>query len=563
MTERPDPEFGENPAESHPPSDSPGSPAEGPGSAPHRDAPTPQHDQPRGGFGSAPPPGGPSGHSRFAWPDRPNEEPTNPVGPTSASPGVHHVDPAGPPPRPMFPVPAPKDNPWANSDAPDSDDAADEVTSVVDLSQTGAWEALQRRRAAYPPSLPPVGGNEGPAPTGPQSGPMHPYRPPLQYGELPPPPRPVQYGELPPAPGRPGDGPPQPQWEPPAGPRDTETPEEAYSWSQAQGSGTKYNYVDNIRSSELVPSKRTPPTRGWRKVVYRGTFKLINLGRSADEREQDELEKQIRSLLRGKYKIGVLGKGGVGKSTISASVGSVFARLRKDDRVVAVDADTAFGKLASRIDPSASGSYWELAADQHLDTFADIRGRLGSNEAGLYVLGGESATARRRVLDSAVYQAATYQLDRHFTLSIVDCGSTLDSPVTRAVLDDLDALIVVSSPWYDGASAAGQTLEWLANDGYTSLLNRTVVVLNDSDGHSPKRDRALLMERFSQGGHKVIEMPYDEHLRPGGVIDLGGDINRNTHRALLKVAAACAEHFAATTDGPTARRAHRRPEANQ
>lgn len=351
-------------------------------------------------------------------------------------------------------------------------------------------------------------------------------------------------------PGRGRDQPHHPNWPPPTGHGETDMPGQTYPWSQAQGSGTKYNYVDNIRSSELVPSKRTPPTRGWRKALYRGTFKRINLGRSADEREQDDLEKQIRSLLRGKYKIGVLGKGGVGKSTIAASVGSVFARLRKDDRVVAVDADPAFGKLASRIDPAVSGSYWELAADQHLDTFADIRGRLGSNEAGLYVLAGESATARRRIIDQAIYQAATFQLDRHFTLSVVDCGSTLDSPITRAVLDDLDALIVVSSPWYDGASAAGQTLEWLSNDGYTSLLNRTVVVLNDSDGHSAKGDRALLVERFSQGGHKVIEMPYDEHLRPGGVIDLDEDINRGTHRALLKVAAACAEHFAATTDGP-------------
>ena len=54
----------------------------------------------------------------------------------------------------------------------------------------------------------------------------------------------------------------------------------------------------------------------------------------------------------------------------------------------------------------------------------------------------------------------------------------------------------------------------------------------------------------ARAGHKVIEMPYDEHLRPGGVIDVEGDINRDTRRALLKVAAACAEHFAATTDGP-------------
>ena len=549
MTDRPDHEFDENAPRPHPPADTAGSPAEHPGAGPYRDNPGPAPEQPAAGFGASAQPGG---HFRLDWPDRPYagypEDTAYPVDPSSAPPGAHRADPApGSTPRPVWPVSVPQDSARSDRPAHPGDVAAEDVTAVVDLSKPPGWDASQRRRGASPPAPPPpAAGNDwgaagdryGPPPGAAPTGQVQPYGTSRAHGELPP------------APARPGDNPPHPQWQAPTGQGETETPEETYAWSQAQGSGTRYNYVDSIRSSELVPSRRTPPTRGWRKALYRGTFKRINLGRSRDEREQDDLEKQTRSLLRGKYKIGVLGKGGVGKSTISASVGSVFAGLRKEDRVVAVDADTAFGKLASRIDPAASGSYWELAADQHLDTFADIRGRLGSNEAGLYVLGGESATARRRILDQATYQAATFQLDRHFTLCIVDCGSTLDCPVTRAVLDDLDALIVVSSPWYDGASAAGQTLEWLANDGYTSLLNRTVVVLNDSDGHSPKRDRALLVERFSQGGHKVIEMPYDEHLRPGGVVDVEGDINRDTHRALLKVAAACAEHFAATTDGP-------------
>jgi hypothetical protein len=35
---------------------------------------------------------------------------------------------------------------------------------------------------------------------------------------------------------------------------------------------------------------------------------------------------------------------------------------------------------------------------------------------------------------------------------------------------DLDALIVISSPWMDGASAAGQTRGWLAHRGLTDLL---------------------------------------------------------------------------------------------
>ena len=148
-----------------------------------------------------------------------------------------------------------------------------------------------------------------------------------------------------------------------------------------------------------MPAKKVPPRKGWRRVIYRGTFGLINLGPSPDEQRLADLENKIRSLLRGHYKIGVFGKGGVGKTTVAASVGSIFAELRQDDRVVAIDADTAFGKLGSRIDPNAAGSYWELAADEHLDTFADVRSRVGNNSAGLFVLAGESSTARRRVLD--------------------------------------------------------------------------------------------------------------------------------------------------------------------
>lgn len=384
---------------------------------------------------------------------------------------------------------------------------------------------------------------------------QQPYDAPPRPGEQPPP----EHSTTPPSPdagpGRPSPGwqpPPQPPQQPPAPQRQPAGawPDDDRGWTHAQGSAANWNYVDSIRSSELVPTRRIPPVGGWRKAVYVGSFKQINLGLSPDEREQAELEAKIRSLLRGKYKIGVLGKGGVGKSTIAASVGSVFAELRKDDRVVAIDADTAFGKLASLIDPAASGSYWELAADRELFAFTDIRSRLGSNKAGLFVLPGEAATARRRVVDAKIYREATEQLDKHFTLSIVDCGSTLDSPVTREVLGDLDALIVVSSPWFGGASAAGQTLEWLANCGYTGLLHRTVVVVNDSDGHAAKRDRKLLVERFGGRGQKVLEMPYDEHLRPGGPINVKDEVNRGTRRSLMKLAAACAEHFAATTDRP-------------
>jgi MinD-like ATPase involved in chromosome partitioning or flagellar assembly len=178
-----------------------------------------------------------------------------------------------------------------------------------------------------------------------------------------------------------------------------------------------------------------------------------------------------------------------------------------------------------------------------------MRSRVGNNAVGLFVLAGEPATARRRVLDPAIYREAVLQLDRHFTISIVDCGASVDVPVTQEVLRDLDALIVVSSPWVDGASAAGQTLEWLANHQLADLLHRTVVVLSDSDGHSDKRTRTILAQQFASRGQVVIEVPFDPHLRPGGVIDVANEMNPKTRRCFYELAAAIADHFPSTTQG--------------
>jgi MinD-like ATPase involved in chromosome partitioning or flagellar assembly len=492
--------------------------------------------------------------------------PLRPQGDEPESPSAEQNQSGSPPPAAgpdaFFGPPAPEsgnDAPYQWPDQPASRHGGsyDETTAVVDRSKMPDWT---RGRGDTPGPVPPGAGPDWRAPGEPggqepapapgqvdaaqRGGPRYdasgsPGQQPSASGTAAASPRPGAPAE------RPG-----PSWQQPPQQPTGAWSEDGHRWSQAQGSAANWNYVDSIRSSELVPTRRIPPGRGWRKAVYVASFKLINLGWSPDERYQAELEAKIRTLLRGTYKIGVLGKGGVGKSTIAASVGSVFAELRNDDRVVAIDADTAFGKLASRIDPSTSGSYWELASDRHLFSFADIRSRVGSNKVGLFVLAGEAATARRRVLDADIYREATTQLDKHFTLSIVDCGSSLDSPVTQEVLAGIDALIVVSSPWYDGASAAAQALDWLVNHGFTGLLHRTVVVVNDSDGHAAGRDRALLVKRFGGRGQKVIEMPFDEHLRPGGVIDVKDELNRITRRRLMELAAACAEHFTATAGRP-------------
>ena len=167
--------------------------------------------------------------------------------------------------------------------------------------------------------------------------------------------------------------------------------------------------------------------RGWRHLVELITFGVVRPGPSAAQREEAQFEAAIRTVLRGNHKVGVLGKGGVGKTSVAASVGSIFAELRKQDGVVAIDADTAFGRLSSRIDPTSTGSFWELTADKNLRSFADVVARVGRNPVGLHVLGGEPASGPRRVLDPAIYREAALRLDRHFAISIIDCGSTMDA----------------------------------------------------------------------------------------------------------------------------------------
>ncbi|MDM4139764.1 MinD/ParA family protein [Mycobacterium sp. FLAC0960] len=343
-----------------------------------------------------------------------------------------------------------------------------------------------------------------------------------------------------PAAPRPPSAPPPP---PPARPQGwgaapPSTPAPSFRPPPAASSGQPTHSAPAAPTAEL-------PDRGWRRVLRLITFGLINLGPSPAQQQEAQFEAAIRTRLYGNYKVGVLGKGGVGKTSVAASVGSLFATLRRQDHVVAIDADTAFGRLSSRIDPASTGSFWELTADKNLRSFDDVVARLGRNAAGLHVLAGEPASGPRRVLDPAIYREAALRLDRHFTISVIDCGSTMDAPLTQEVLRDLDALIVVSSPWADGASAAARTMEWLADQGLDTLLRHTIVVLNDSDGHADKRTRALLAREFTDHGRPVIEVPFDPHLRPGGVIDVSHEMAPATRRKFLEITATIAGYFAA------------------
>ena len=262
-----------------------------------------------------------------------------------------------------------------------------------------------------------------------------------------------------------------------------------------------WSYADRIRADELVPQRRPPPGGGWRRLVYRATLGLINAGPSPDERRQADLEAKIRGALRGHFKVGVMGRGGSARPRWRRASARCSPNCH---RTTAWWRSTPTPASASSAPASTRRRWARIQAGRRpAPRFVRqyLRSRVGNNAAGLFVLTGESTPARRRVLHPAIYREATSRLDRHFTIAIVDCSSTMDAPVTQEVLRDLDALIVVSSPSFHGAAAAGQTLDWLANRGLTAAHRHRVQPLRRAHTNGPARSSAAV-RRPRPGGHR-------------------------------------------------------------
>ena len=160
-----------------------------------------------------------------------------------------------------------------------------------------------------------------------------------------------------------------------------------------------YQHQDSVsgtlRISDMVAPRKIPPGGGWRKFIYRTSFQTINLGESPAERHYRELRERIRRHIRKQYVIGVVsGKGGVGKTTMTACIGAVFRECRPEN-VVAIDAAPGFGTLAGRIDEAPPGDYAAVLNDTDVQGYADIREHLGQNNLGLDVLAGNRASDQR------------------------------------------------------------------------------------------------------------------------------------------------------------------------
>jgi MinD-like ATPase involved in chromosome partitioning or flagellar assembly len=299
----------------------------------------------------------------------------------------------------------------------------------------------------------------------------------------------------------------------------------------------------DLTTSALLRQAKPAPTGGWRRWLYLASGKLINIGEGQRAAQHTNLVAQVNRPLQGCYKIALLSlKGGVGKTTITATLGGTFASIR-GDRVVAVDANPDRGTLSQKVPLETPATVRHLLRDaEGIERYSDVRGYTSQGPSRLEVLASESDPAVSEAFSAADYDKALAVLERFYSLVLTDCGTGLLHSAMSSVLSQADALIVVSSGSVDGARSASATLDWLDAHGHQDLVRRSVCVVNAVRPRSGKVDMQKVVDHFSRRCRAVCVVPFDPHLEEGAEIDLDR-LKPKTREALVQLAAMVADGF--------------------
>lgn len=301
-------------------------------------------------------------------------------------------------------------------------------------------------------------------------------------------------------------------------------------------------YLD-LSTVALLGQRKQAPSSGWRRWVYLASFKLLNVGESPKVTNQITLLEEVSRPLRGCYRIAVLSlKGGVGKTTVTATLGATFASAR-GDRVIAVDANPDRGTLSQKVPLETPATVRHLLRDaEGIASYSDVRRYTSQGPSRLEVLASESDPAVSEAFSSQDYARTVELLERYYSLVLTDCGTGMLHSAMAAVLSKADVLIVVSSGSVDGARSASATLDWLDAHGHQDLVRNAVAVVNAVRPRSGKVDLQKVVDHFSRRCRAVLQVPFDPHLEEGAEISLER-LKPSTREALLRLAAVVAAGF--------------------
>jgi len=301
-------------------------------------------------------------------------------------------------------------------------------------------------------------------------------------------------------------------------------------------------YLD-LSTVALLGQRKRAPSAGWRKWLYRATFTLVNAGESPKVVHREALTAQIQRPLRGCYRIALLSlKGGVGKTTITATLGATLASIR-GDRVIAVDANPDRGTLSQKVPLQTPATVRHLLRDaEGITSYADVRNYTSQGPSRLEVLASETDPAVSEAFSSDDYTAVLAILERFYSVVLTDCGTGMLHSAMAAVLAKADVLIVISTGSVDGARSASATLDWLDAHGHQDMVRDSIAVINAVRPRSGKVDMKKVVDHFSRRCRAVIQVPFDPHLEEGAEIELER-LKPETREALLELAATVAGGF--------------------
>ena len=206
-------------------------------------------------------------------------------------------------------------------------------------------------------------------------------------------------------------------------------------WRKAAGAALSRR-PEGIVEHFAIAERPGPATR------FRGSL------RATDRRQVLESIIRRATLLRCVVIVVVSPKGGVGKSSIAALLGTLFAELRRDP-VLAVDANPDFGNLASKLSVDRAHYVDEVAYELHQRpslTPAQLAGLLGSGPHGLRFLATPTDPPSRMVQAASreLYAFLLGRLRDFEGLIIVDCGTGFLDPPAQAALQAADQVVLVT-----------------------------------------------------------------------------------------------------------------------
>ncbi|MBT2230881.1 TcpE family conjugal transfer membrane protein [Nonomuraea sp. NEAU-A123] len=303
---------------------------------------------------------------------------------------------------------------------------------------------------------------------------------------------------------------------------------------------------EKVRRVESVVGR---DSGGWRRIAQ------VVVGGGNVRTDGSEIdEARARAVFSGSRRVVVLGcTGGAGQSTTALMLGHTFAKYR-DDRVVAIDANTGGNTLTSKIEPETPETLASLLSGlDRVSGYLTMRGYTTRTASGLEVIGADTdAGAEQRLSDRTLFSdhrlgQVMHLLDRHYKLAVMDPAAAL----AARVLPYADQLVLVVPASEEAAEAVAMTYEWLDGHGCADLRRRAVMVVNGVS----RRSMADVEQAESVASGRcraIVRVPWEDDLAPGGdgVVD-PGQLRAAGRRAYLALAGVVVAGFAAKTVRPS------------